>query len=363
MKKKILLLGFSSALLSPLASANNQFQVFTHFDAEIYTEAQPVQAFVDDFDAPLTSGDSAFTYNIFEVGVGYGNFKVGLQSRFDYVLNFDPDTAKYTHIEKNDLAFEDRYYTYYLDAKQATSNGIFASYDFKFLDKNALTITPKLSIFASTHFQDGIVDGRIYSDEVEGDISVDYNYSKDILFKKFTPPENPEGLGYSLDIFANWQVNDELHVGFSVKDLLYKTDYEDSGYVNGQTTEIPFSQNDNGDIITQPTVSLKTSSFGNTQSHDFDMKMRMQAFADYRINDRFSTQLTLKRYDQDTFSQLKGQVHFWDHWKVQAGYETKSKAYLVGIESEYFGLNLQTDSLDLDKAYYANINWYMNIKF
>jgi hypothetical protein len=363
MKKKILLLGFSSALLSPLASANNQFQVFTHFDAEIYTEAQPVQAFVDDFDAPLTSGDSAFTYNIFEVGVGYGNFKVGLQSRFDYVLNFDPDTAKYTHIEKNDLAFEDRYYTYYLDAKQATSNGIFASYDFKFLDKNALTITPKLSIFASTHFQDGIVDGRIYSDEVEGDISVDYNYSKDILFKKFTPPENPEGLGYSLDIFANWQVNDELHVGFSVKDLLYKTDYEDSGYVNGQTTEIPFSQNDNGDIITQPTVSLKTSSFGNTQSHDFDMKMRMQAFADYRINDRFSTQLTLKRYDQDTFSQLKGRVHFWDHWKVQAGYETKSKAYLVGIESEYFGLNLQTDSLDLDKAYYANINWYMNIKF
>ena len=177
MKKKILLLGFSSALLSPLASANNQFQVFTHFDAEIYTEAQPVQAFVDDFDAPLTSGDSAFTYNIFEVGVGYGNFKVGLQSRFDYVLNFDPDTAKYTHIEKNNLAFEDRYYTYYLDAKQATSNGIFASYDFKFLDKNALTITPKLSIFASTHFQDGIVDGRIYSDEVEGDISVDYNLS------------------------------------------------------------------------------------------------------------------------------------------------------------------------------------------
>ena len=109
MKKKILLLGFSTALISPLASADNQFQIFTHFDAEIYTEAQPVQAFVDDFDAPLKSGDSAFTYNIFEVGVGYGNSKVGLQSRYDYVLNFDPDTALYTHTEKNDLAFEDRF--------------------------------------------------------------------------------------------------------------------------------------------------------------------------------------------------------------------------------------------------------------
>ncbi|MEI8642482.1 hypothetical protein P4S68_21705 [Pseudoalteromonas sp. Hal099] len=94
------MLGFSTALLSPLASANNQFQIFTHFDAEIYTEAQPVQAFVDDFDEPIKSGDSAFTYNIFEIGVGYNNFKVGLQSRYDYVLNFDPDTALYTYLEK-----------------------------------------------------------------------------------------------------------------------------------------------------------------------------------------------------------------------------------------------------------------------
>ncbi|MEI8616652.1 hypothetical protein P4S63_01455 [Pseudoalteromonas sp. B193] len=54
--KKILLLGFSTAFISPLASADNQFQIFTHFDAEIYTEAQPVQAFVDDFDAPLKVG-------------------------------------------------------------------------------------------------------------------------------------------------------------------------------------------------------------------------------------------------------------------------------------------------------------------
>ncbi|KPZ62251.1 hypothetical protein [Pseudoalteromonas sp. P1-7a] len=363
MKKKILLLGFSTALLSPLASANNQFQIFTHFDAEIYTEAQPVQAFVDDFDEPIKSGDSAFTYNIFEIGVGYNNFKVGLQSRYDYVLNFDPDTALYTYLEKNDLPFEERFYTYQLNAKQVTSNGVFVSYDFKFLDKNALTITPKVSVFASTHFQDASVDGRVFSDEVEGSITADYNFSKDILFKKFTPSENPEGLGYSLDIFADWQINDDLKVGLSVKDLLYKTDFDDTGSVKGQTTEIPFSEDESGNVTSTPTVSLQTSAFGNTQSHTLDMEMRITAFADYRINNRYSTAFTVKQYDKDTFSQLKGRIHFWDHWKVQAGYETKSEAFLVGIENEYFGLNLQTDSLDLDKAYYANVNWYMNIKF
>ena len=56
--------------------------------------------------------------------------------------------------------------------------------DFKFLDKNALTITPKLSVFASSHYQDATVNGEIFSDEVEGAVTVDYNFSKDILFKE-----------------------------------------------------------------------------------------------------------------------------------------------------------------------------------
>lgn len=363
MKKKVLLLGLSSVLLTTNTYAEDQFQVFSTFDSEIYTEAQPVTAFVDDFDAPLTSGDSAFTYNMFEVGVGFNNFKVGLQTRFDYILNFDPDTALYTHTEKNDLAFEDRYYRYYLDAKQVTSNGMFISYDFKLLENDALTITPKLSVFASTHYQDGIVDGQVYSDEVEGEINVDYYFSKDILFKSFTPDNNPEGLGYSFDLFATWQATDSLTLALSGQDLFYETDYENSGFVEGYTTDIPFSEDENGDIVSSPTVVLATSDNGNTKNHKFNMPTRIKASADYRINNNFSTALMVKRYDQDTFTQAKGRYHFWDHWALVGGYETKSEAFLVGIENDYFGLNLKTDNLDLDKAYYANINWYMNITF
>ncbi|MAD76702.1 MAG: hypothetical protein CML20_18260 [Rheinheimera sp.] len=363
MTKKILLLGFTAAFISPLSSASNQFQVFSQFDAEIYTEAQPVAAFVDDFDAPLKSGDSAFTYNIFELGVSYSGFKFGFQSRYDYVLNFDPDTALYTHTEKNNLAFEDRFYTYRLDGKQATTNGVFLSYDFNFLQNNSLTITPKVSVFASTHFQDASVNGQVFSDELEGSILVDYSFSKDILFKKFTPENNPKGMGYSFDLFVDWQVGNDFKVGLSIEDLFYKTDYDNSGYVRGQTTDVPFSKDDNGNVVTQPLVSLQTSAFGNTQNRDLEMITRFRVFADYRISERYSTQLTIKNYDKDTFNQLKGRIHFWDHWAVQAGFETKSEAFLIGVESKYFGLNLKTDNLDLDKAYYANVNCYLNINF
>ena len=363
MKKKILTLGFSAFLITPLSHAEDKLQIFTTFDSEVYTEAQPVKAFIDDFDAPLTSGDSAFTYNVFEFGVGYGNFKLGFQSRFDYALNFDPDTALYLHTEKNDLPFEDRHYNYYLDGKQATSNGLFLSYDFKFLQADALTITPKLTIFASTHYQDANVQGQVYSDEIQGALTVDYYFSKDILFKRFTPDENPSGIGYSFDLAAQWKVNQDLTFGVLAQDLFYETEYEQSGYVNGYTTEVPFTENDDGDIVTEPTVRLATSENGNEVTHKFDMPVRIKVYADYRINDLFSTELMVKRFDQDTFSQLKGRMHFWDHWAVIGGYETKSEAFLLGIENDYFGLNIQTDNIDIDKAYYANVNWYVKWAF
>lgn len=363
MKKKILALGFSTILTSPFIHANNDFQFFSTLDSEVYTEAQPVKAFIDDFDAPLTSGDSAFTYNVFELGVGYGNFKVGYQSRFDYVLSFDPDTARYLHTEKNDLAFEERDYIYDLNGKQSTTNGLFLSYDFKFLESDALSITPKLTVFASTHFQDAHVQGTVYSDEIQGALEVDYFFSKDILFKRFTPDENPSGVGYSLDLAASWDINQDLSVSLLIQDLLYETEYEKSGFVNGYTTEVPFSETADGGIVSQPTIRLSTSELGHEKTHTFEMATRFKAYIDYRLNDKYSTQVRFKRYDKDTFVQLKAAVHFWDHWSAYTGYETNSEAVLVGVENDYLGFTVQTDQLDIDKAYYANVSWYVKFAF
>ena len=68
--------------------------VFSSLNSELYTESQPIKSFIDEFNQPVTKGDSAFTYNQFEIGVNYSNFSFGLQSRYDYVMEFDPDTAE-----------------------------------------------------------------------------------------------------------------------------------------------------------------------------------------------------------------------------------------------------------------------------
>jgi len=343
-------------------AAKNPISIHHNFSSEIYTEAQPVKAFLDDFDKPLESGDSAFTYNTFEIGVKHMGVGVGVQSRFDYVLEFDPDTALYTHIEKNDLTFEDRNYRYYLRGKQSTSHGLYISYDLELLNKS-IVIVPKMTFFQSAHFQDGVVDGTIYSGEVQGALKTDYYFSKDVLFKEFTPAEKPSGKGYSFDLGFAWQVNDNLRVSALVKDLIYEVEYEGSGFVKGFTTDIPFTENSDGTISTTPTVQLNTSAYGREITHTLEHDPRYYVNLHYQYSDKIGFELATRKFNKDTFNQLSVKYGFWDHWRVFVGAESHSKAVQLGIANKYFELAFKTDSFELDNANYANLSWVLRKDF
>ncbi|WP_054013837.1 hypothetical protein [Pseudoalteromonas sp. R3] len=342
-------------------SAPDDIQLIHQFHSEIYTEAQPVKAFVEDFDGPLTEGDSAFTYNLFELGMKYKGIGIGAQSRFDYLLAFDPDTARYTHTEKNDLPFEQRNYRYYLWGRQATTNGIFLSYDLSLLD-NKLIVTPKFTYFKSTHFQEAEVDGTIFGSEVEGKLQAEYYFSKDVLFKSFTPVDNPQGDGYSFDLSVDWQITKDLRVWAAGKDLMYETKYEGAGFVNGFTTDIPFTEREGG-IDTTPSVRLRTSAYDQEIEYTFERDARYYLGVDYRINDRFSTELKARKFIDDTFIQANLSYHFSDSWALFGGYETHSEAVELGIKNDYAGFSVKMDNPDIEKAYYVNLNWFVNLTF
>ena len=357
----------SPVILSLFVAAHAQagkhpITVHHSFSSEIYTEAQPVKAFLDEFDKPLETGDNAFTFNTFELGVKHMGVGVGVQSRFDYVLEFDPDTALYTHLEKNDLPFENRNYRYYLEGKQSTTHGVYISYDIE-LFKKSLIIAPKVTYFQSTHFQDGVIDGTIYSDEVEGALNVDYYFSKDVLFKEFTPATSPQGKGYSFDLGMSWQATGDLNIHVLAKDLFYEAEYEGSGFVKGFTTDIPFQENEDGTLSTSPTVKLNTSSFDREIMHTLERDARYYVNVDYQYNDRIAFQLASRKYHNDAFHQMSASYGFWDHWKTFAGFETHSKAYLIGVENKYFTLSFKTDNFDFDNANYANLSWSIKKDF
>ncbi|MDK1286135.1 hypothetical protein [Pseudoalteromonas umbrosa] len=352
----------NALLLTILFSSSiyaNDFEIINTFDSEIYTEAQPVKSFIDEFDQPLKSGDSAFTFNVFELGVKYKNFSFGAQSRYNYTLEFDPDTALFTYLEKNDLEFEKRNYRYLLKGKQSTSHGIFFSYDFNLLDE-AITVSPKVTYYQSAHFQDAVVDGTVFSDEIKGALQTQYFFSKDILFKSFTPEQSPEGEGYSFDLYLHWKITDDLRISFKGLDLINETKYSGVGFVNGITTDVPFTEK--GDSIeTEPSIRLRTSAYGREVDYSFEHEARYYFDVQYRLNNRISFDIYSRRFYKDTFIQGNVNYHFNENWRVFTGYETNSQAFELGIANEYLGFSVKTDDLDLDRAYYANINWFVRL--
>ncbi|WP_247687318.1 hypothetical protein [Pseudoalteromonas luteoviolacea] len=347
------------AMLFSTSSYANDFEIINNFDSEIYTEAQPVKSFLDEFNKPLESGDSAFTFNVFELGVKYKGVSLGAQSRYNYALEFDPDTALFTYLEKNDLPFERRNYRYLLKGKQSTTHGVFLAYDVSLFD-NSLTITPKITYYQSAHFQDASVDGTVFSDEIKGDLQTQYFFSKDILFKSFTPEQSPEGKGYSFDLSIDWQISDDLNVSLKALDLVNETKYEGVGYVNGVTTDVPFIE-EGDSIVTSPSIRLRTSAFNREVDYTFEHDARYYLDVSYRLNGRVSFDVFTRRFYKDTFVQGNVNYHFNDSWRVFSGYESNSKAVELGVANEYFGFSVKTDKLDLDDAHYANINWFVRL--
>jgi len=336
--------------------------LFSSINSELYTESQPIKSFIDEFNQPVTHGDSAFTYNQFELGVSYAGFSFGLQSRYDYLMAFDPDTALYTYTEKNDLPFDERFYTYDLNVKNATSHGAFFSYKFE-LNDSKVTLTPKLSVFSSKHFQDGLIDGEVFADEPQGNFTIDYFFSKDRLFKSFSPQNRPKGLGVSLDLSVDWQVSTVLKLGLAVKDLYYIGSYSNAGYSLGNIQDIPFQEDRDGNVFSAPTINLQTSGNSQTKGHSLTMPARYYGYADYTISPEFSARVTFRAIEQDRFAAVQGRWHFTPNWALMAGYEDKSEAWQVGIGSNSMGINVKTDSLDFDNANYLSFNSYVSITF
>ena len=71
------------------------WKVFTSLDLFAYSAPVSVDKFANDFDAPLESGDTAFTHDQIEVGVQWNEWRVSYVQRFDYVTSFTEDTALY----------------------------------------------------------------------------------------------------------------------------------------------------------------------------------------------------------------------------------------------------------------------------
>ena len=170
-----------------------------------YSEAVTIKGAIDGWSGDFSGGQAAITHNWVETGVTYQQWKLGILKRYDYELEFSPDTADFVYRTENKLALE-MGKTYHLDlkARHTYSEGVRLSHEFKTVKD--LDLTLGLSYLRGLELTEGVLQGTataLSASDYDFEFGVDYFYSKDSLLDREV--QAPSGDGYSVDLHLVWQ--------------------------------------------------------------------------------------------------------------------------------------------------------------
>jgi len=253
------------------------WSIYSRFDAFAYSEPVSIDAFMQDFDDKLSSGDDAFTHDQFEVGIRWKNWRLAAVTRFDYITEFTDDTALIHFWEKHKIPIDaDRQYDLALEVEKVVADGIKLGYTHRI--GNNISIDAAFSYYPrAKDLLSGAVTGSGYPsinqeskdtaqaiidsltvrnpdlsplyDVIAGMVTivtVDYHYAEP-KFGEMTyqqpkivgapnPPISgvdfgkPDGKGYSFDLAVSWQVNDKLHLSLSTQDIFNEFQWDNAPF-------------------------------------------------------------------------------------------------------------------------------------
>jgi hypothetical protein len=145
-----------SLFLSPLSLAREPIGAYSRIESHTYSQVMSIDGFIDNFSDELTNGDTALTHDLAEVGVQYGDWRIGRVLRYDYDLSFSNDTALINYnIENNVPIDSDAAYSIYLAAEHLRSEGFRIARRFK--PYRGVTLSVGLSWLNSEQFYSGSV--------------------------------------------------------------------------------------------------------------------------------------------------------------------------------------------------------------
>lgn len=341
--------GFATSAALCVASASalaaTERHVYLLTESDSYSEIAPIKQVLNGLEGSrFERGDLAFSYNKIELGERRGPWEVSLFYRYDYFLEFSGDAAEVAYADKNDQELDkQRRYYLQIEPNHVRAKGIGAAYNF--------TMTPEIDLRLRANFlrgealTDGSLEGYVtpFNDRVEGDVSLDYNYSRDTLLKR--EEERVRGNGLSLDIDLRWAPNADWLLEFSGRDIVSGIWWRDVTYTTATATSNTISYKPDGSIDAKPAVSGKES----YRNHRQTLASRLRLSAAYNYSQRISANIALQSYNNYLFPQL-GVA-----WKRAGGrwsshYDIKRQAVSLGYEGRQFSIGLRADRPSLSKA-------------
>jgi len=283
---KYFMLGLLLGLFPVAATAEKGIGIYSEVKSVTYSEPMNIDGFIDHFSGTLSKGNKALTHNSAEIGFVWNNWRVARITRYDYQLQFTPDTAYLNYQIENNLPIdESRSYNLYLNAEHLRSSGIKLGYMFSPRSDLQLNIAGsmlKSSQFYSGHIRANIHQGSYSSDSLdelnqlideinsledpdytdvepyanrlttasnnlrsvlngsEGRLEADYHYYKPGLHEDEIEAFNnvdfsaPSGSGVAFDVSARWQFNEKLAFTAEIQDVFSYIRWKKAPYSRGE---------------------------------------------------------------------------------------------------------------------------------
>ena len=333
-----------------------------------HSPAQPIAAFIKEWDAPLESGNHAYAQGRMAVEVRPANSAIsyGLGWRYDYLMRFNPETANlYWQYKNNQIPNKDQTYPIYLGAKHNERIG--ANIGFTQHIAPNWQLTAYANLWKGLHALEGDAVGTLTSQAALEDEAVknidrlnsiktdlNYYYDKPALGEEDLNwyPDKPAGYGYSLDIQLAGQITDKTALmlrGYDVLGRMHWQDMPSTEYILDYDINRRPTNDTRGQLDTNNVIQTLPWRIEGSLSHQLTDKWQLGAHA--QSNNIESLYQLSAGYKLDSSSLPIPIV-------VTGIIEPQTQALGVAIDSKYGGIKLLTDDIDSEKAKRGEISLY-----
>lgn len=320
------------------------YNAYLLLDSFSYGEPMAVAAIASNkWDEKLHKGDTAFSTDRIEAGIGWKQWQFGVFRRYDYYYEFSPDTALLKQRTENNLSLTPgQQLDIYLSANTLDAKGLSLAYKHTF---NNFTFGAKASYLVGNTLTSGQLDGKaeiIAENDYDLNFDVDYYYSEDKLFDRQVTA--PEGEGYALDIFVDWQI-ESWDFNLEVKDLFAKVYWRNAPrtIATGNTDTKDFDED--GFVVFNPVISgLETN-----QDYTQTLPRKIHFKSAYAL-ENYSLLFELYDYDIKRFYSAGAGISINADEQINVFYNVTAEAMKFYYRNQWLMFSVTSDDIQFNKA-------------
>lgn len=342
-----------------------QFQPYFQLSSFTYSEAISIDGMLHDWQDTLREGNNAFTQQRVTVGLGHrSGWSLSWLSRYDYFLEFSEDTARLHHQNENDLpAFTNYRYDILLRAEHAKSTGVQLAYQpdpFYLGKKKQHRINGKIQLtrLTSNQLYSGSIWGNatlLDTEALEAQLNIDYAYHEDSLFDR-PLLETIEGKGYSVDLFAHWQIH-QWQFSFALIDAYYRVKWPDNPFTTAAISSDTEGLDENGFIRYAPILSGREGNRDFIQQLPHDLRLTTSV----QLTEQWRPFFNYRQIDSLHFYQLGLSYHPLSNTAFTLAYQLPTQALSLSTHHRRFEVSLGLDNLSSSKTstFALQVNWHL----